>query len=596
MKFISSLTLIAALALSSCAPQSSQKLEADPRVNSTPVKSKGMVAAANPYAVQAGLEVLRAGGSAVDAAIAVQAVLGLVEPQSSGLGGGAFMLVYDSKQGDIWAYDGRESAPAAATAELFIDPETGEPLRFFEGIASGRSTGVPGVVAMLHMAHKDYGKREWGANLSEAIELAEKGFTVSPRLAGMIERVGKFLILKRDDNARAYFFLEDGTPLPAGFVRDNPEYAKTLRAIADNPRALHEGPIAQDILGAVAQEPLPGALSLEDMASYQPRKGRALCSPYRQHLVCGPQPPSSGGVAVQSILGMVENFDMKSIGPSAKGWHVFAEASFLAYADRNKYVADPQYIKVDTEQLLNKDYLRSRAALINMETSMGEHKAGNPSAYLRGKDATPDSPGTSHFTIIDGDGLVVSITTTVESAFGSQRMAAGFMLNNQLTDFSFKAVDEAGLPIANAPAGGKRPRSSMAPHIVFNPDGEFLFTTGSPGGSSIIAYTAKTIVGMIDWGLSPQEAIELPNVIARRGTVKLETQGLEPELTDEPERMGPAARFGLSEDVAQELEAKGHALRRSKGEISGLHIIYRNEDGSLSGGADPRREGVATGL
>ena len=596
MKFISSLTLIAALALSSCAPQSSQNAGTDPRISSTPVKSKGMVAAANPYAVQAGLEVLSAGGSAVDAAIAVQAVLGLVEPQSSGLGGGAFMLVYDSKKAEVWAYDGREAAPQAATAELFINPETGVPLRFFEGIASGRSTGVPGAVVMLHMAHQDYGQRDWGANLSGAIELAETGFTVSPRLAGMIERVGKFLILNRDDNARAYFFLEEGTPLPAGFVRDNPEYAKTLHALSKNPRALLEGPIAQAILDAVAQEPLPGAMSLEDMASYQPRKTRALCSPYRKHLICGPQPPSSGGVAVQSILGMVEPFDMAALGPSAQGWHVFAEASFLAYADRNKYVADPQYVKVETEQLLNKDYLSARAGLIDMDAAMVEHQAGNPSAFLRGKDATPDSPGTSHFTIVDGDGLVVSMTTTVESAFGSQRMAAGFMLNNQLTDFSFKAVDEAGVPIANAPAGGKRPRSSMAPHIIFNPKGEFLFTTGSPGGSSIIAYTAKTIIGMIDWGLSPQEAIELPNVIARRGTVKLETQGLEPELTDEPERMGPAARFGLSEDMAKALEDKGHKLRRSKGEISGLHIIYRNEDGSLSGGADPRREGVATGL
>ncbi len=596
MKLISSLALIAALSLETCGPQPGGTADQAPGIGKTISKSKGMVAAANPDAVEAGLDILRAGGSALDAAVGVQAVLGLVEPQSSGLGGGAFMLVYDAKKGEVWAYDGRETAPAGATAELFIDPETGEPFRFFEGIASGRSTGVPGAVVMLHQAHQDHGKRDWAKNFNRAITLAEKGFRVSPRLAGMIERVGAFLVLKRDDNARAYFFLEDGSPLPVGFVRDNPEYAKTLRALSENPRALLEGPIAQAILDVVAQEPLPGTMTLEDMANYQPRKSRALCSSYRQHLICGPQPPSSGGVAVQSILGMVEPFDMAGLGPSAQSWHIFAEASFLAYADRNKYVADPQYVQVETEQLLNKDYLSTRAALINMHAAMADYKAGNPSEFMRGKDATPDSPGTSHFTIVDGDGLVVSMTTTVESAFGSQRMAAGFMLNNQLTDFSFKAVDEAGLPIANAPAGGKRPRSSMAPHIVFNPEGEFLFTTGSPGGSSIIAYTAKTIIGIIDWGLSPQEAIELPNVIARRGTVKLETRGLEPELTDEPERMGPAARFGLSEDMAKALEAKGHKLRRSKGEISGLHIIYRNEDGSLSGGADPRREGVARGL
>lgn len=600
MKFISSLTLIAASVLVSCVPKAPQNIEKDAgaalNIVSTHSKSKGMVAAANPYAVQAGLEVLRAGGSAVDAALAVQAVLGLVEPQSSGLGGGAFMLVYDPKKAEVWAYDGRETAPAAATADLFIDPETGEPLRFFEGIASGRSTGVPGAVVMLDMAHKNYGKRPWRENLSGAIELAEKGFTVSPRLSGIIKRVGARLVLKRDDNARGYFFLEDGSELPVGSVRDNPEYAQTLRAVADNPRAILEGPIAQAILDAVRLEPLPGTMTLEDMASYQPRKTRALCSSYREHVVCGPQPPSSGGVAVQSILGMMENFDMSAIGPSALGWHIFAEASFLAYADRNKYVADPEFVKVETGDMLDKDYLRARSKLINMDSAKGEYKAGNPSAFARGKDATPESPGTSHFTIVDGEGLVVSMTTTVESIFGNQRMAAGFMLNNQLTDFSFKAVDGAGVPIANAPAGGKRPRSSMAPHIVFNPKGEFLFATGSPGGSSIIAYTAKTIIGMIDWGLTPQEAIELPNVIARRGTVKLETQGLEPELTDEPERMGPAARFGLPEATASALEAKGHKLRRSKGEISGLHIIYRDKDGRLIGGADPRREGVATGL
>lgn len=593
MKFLPSFIVITALMMMGCAPKSASKAVSSAVISTTPAKSSGMVAAANPYAAQAGVEVLRAGGSAVDAALAVQAVLGLVEPQSSWLGGGAFMLVYDAKQGDFWAYDWRETAPAGAGPDLFIDPETGEPLRYFDGIASGRSTGVPGAVVMLHLAHQDYGKRNWGDNLSGAIRLAEEGFDVSPRMAGMIERVGARLVLARDDNARNYFFLEDGSPLPIGFVRDNPAYAQSLRSIADNPRALLEGPIAQAIIDATRQEPLPGTMTLADMAAYQPKKTRALCSTYRAHSVCSAQPPSSGGVAVQSILGILENFDMTKLGPSADGWHVFSEASFLAYADRDKYVADPAFVKVETGLMLNKDYLAARASLIKMGNAISEVKAGNPSAFLRGQDATPDSPGTSHFTIVDADGLVVSITTTVESAFGSQRMVGGFMLNNQLTDFSFNSVDEAGVPIANAVAAGKRPRSSMAPHIVFNPKGEFLFSTGSPGGNSIIAYTAKTIMGMIDWGLSPQAAIELPNVIARNGSIKLETQGLEPELTDEPERMGPAAEFGLAEDTVKALEAKGHKVRRSKGEISGLHIIYRNEDGSLTGGADPRREGVA---
>jgi len=259
-------------------------------------------------------------------------------------------------------------------------------------------------------------------------------------------------------------------------------------------------------------------------------------------------------------------------------------------------VGDPDFVEVETGLMLNKDYLQSRAALISMDKTMGEVKAGNPSAFLRGKDATPDNPGTSHFTVVDKDGLVVSMTTTVEAPFGSQRMAAGFMLNNQLTDFSFRAVDDAGLPIANAPAAGKRPRSSMAPSIVFNPDGEFLFSTGSPGGNSIIAYTAKTIIGILDWGLTPQEAIELPNLIARNGRVAVESKGIKDEETDEIDRGSPGEIFGLSEDIVAALESKGHKVRRSKGEFSGLHIIYRNADGSLIGGADPRREGTAVGL
>ena len=373
-----------------------------------------------------------------------------------------------------------------------------------------------------------------------------------------------------------------------------------MRALQENPRALLEGPIAEEIIRVTREEPLPGTLSLEDMANYQPQKTEALCSTYRKHFICGAQPPSSGPVAVQSILGTLESFDMAALGPktdkAAEGWHAFAEASFLAYADRDKYIGDPDFVEVETGLMLNKDYLKSRSALISMDKTMTEVKAGNPSAFLRGKDATPDNPGTSHFTVVDKDGLVVSMTTTVEAPFGSQRVAAGFMLNNQLTDFSFRAVDAEGLPIANAPAAGKRPRSSMAPSIVFNPDGEFLFSTGSPGGNSIIAYTAKTIIGILDWGLTPQEAINLPNMVARNGRVSVEAKGIKDEETDEIDRGSPGETFGLTPELVAALESKGHKVRRSKGEFSGLHIIYRNTDGSLIGGADPRREGTAVGL
>ncbi len=543
-------------------------------IKQTKALAPGMVAAANPHAVDAGLEVLRAGGSAVDAAIAVQTVLSLVEPQSSGIGGGAFMIVYDNKAGDVWFYNGRETAPASVTPEMFLD-EDGKPLRYFDGIASGRSTGVPGVMVMLSKAHNDYGKTPWADSFEPAIKLADEGFAISPRMGGLIKMAASYGVLNRQEAAREYFFKEDGkTPHEIGFVRDNKPYAETLRALQKNPRALLEPPIANAIIAATHEEPLPGFMTLDDMANYQAQKEPALCGTYRSYTLCGAQPPSSGGIAVLSILGQLENFDMTALGNSLQGWQAFAESSFLAYADRDQYVADDDFVAVPVKEMLDKDYLKSRAALITMDKAMTDVKAGDPAGFIRGQDATPDSPGTSHFTIIDKSGLTVSMTTTVESVFGSQRMAGGFMLNNQLTDFSFKTHDDTGVPIANAPAPGKRPRSSMAPMIAFGPDGQLAFTTGSPGGSSIIAYTAKSIIGMVDWGLSPQEAIALPNVIARNGSIRLEENRLDP-------------------DIISGLEGLGHKVIRSKGEISGLHIIRRNPDGSYTGGADPRREGLA---
>lgn len=566
------------------------------KVRHTVPKSKGMVAAANPLASRAGVEILEAGGSAIDAAIAIQAMLGLVEPQSSGLGGGAFMVVYDPKTAKVWSYNGREKAPSAASPEMFMDPQTQKPIPYRNGIASGVSTGVPGVITMLHMAHKDYGLLNWGVQLEPAIKMAENGFKVSPRMADITARMGGFA-LNRDENAKDYFFLDDGiTPLPVGFLRDNPQYAVTLRALQKNPRALLEGPIAQEILRVTHKLPLPGSLTIEDMKNYKAKKTEALCSTYRSNIICGAQPPSSGPVAVQSILGVLENFDMNKLGMSLDGWHIFSEASFLAYADRDKYIGDPDFIAVDAESMIDKEYLKSRSDLIRRDVAMVNVTAGNPNKFSRGEDSTPDNPSTSHFTVVDKEGLVVSMTTTVEAAFGSQRMAAGFILNNQLTDFSFQPRDINGLLVANAVAPNKRPRSSMAPVIVFNPKGEFIFTSGSPGGSSIIAYTAKTIVGIIDWGLTPQDAIELPNIIARNGRIAVEAKGLKDDITGEIDRGAPAEEFGMSETLIKGLESKGHKVRRSKGEFSGIHIIYRAEDGKLIGGADPRREGVVLSL
>ena len=557
----------------------------------TPAPSKGMVVAANPYATEAGVKILEAGGSALDAAIAVQTTLGLVEPQSSGLGGGAFLVTYDSKTGEVWSYDGRETAPANISDKLFYDDE-GKPLRYFDGIASGRSTGVPGAMVMLHRAHQDYGTLAWGTGgqFDFAHTLASEGFNVPGRMASTAARMGRF-VLKRSEGAKNYFFLEDGSTVKEGQLIKNPDYADVLDALKTNPRAMIEGPIAQAIIEEVRQEPYPGTLTLADMASYQPEKKPALCSAYRGHMICGAQPPASGGVAVQSILRTLENFNMAAKGPTTDGWHHFIEASFLSYADRSQFVADPKFVDVPVTEMLNMDYLKSRAALIKPNKAIGTYKAGDPAGFIRGKDATPDSPGTSHFTIIDKNGLVVSMTTTVEAPLGSQRMTRGFMLNNQLTDFSFQSVDDDGNPIANAPAPGKRPRSSMSPTIVFDPDGKFLFTSGSPGGNSIIAYTAKTIVGMIDWNLSPQEAADLPNVIARRGRVRMEAKGLIDEETNEIIRTGAAAEFGMPPEIVADLEGMGHNISKSRGEISGVHIIYRNANGSLTGAADKRREG-----
>ncbi|MBM4233301.1 MAG: gamma-glutamyltransferase [Gammaproteobacteria bacterium] len=573
------LVVLAGCASAGSASSSSPQLAAAPVIEAKPAgvwRSGAMVAAANPIAVDAGIEVLKAGGSAVDAAIAVQAVLGLVEPQSSGLGGGAFIVHYDAKTGDVITYDGREVAPQGATPDMFLRAD-GRPMGFIDAVRSGRSIGVPGAVAMLEMAHREHGRLPWGQSWRAAERLAEQGFTVSPRLNEMITAAVTRGGLPPE--AATYLTTDGKTPRAVGSRLVNPRYASTVRLIvARGAAAFREGPLAEEIVAAARREPTPGTLSLKDLRAYRPNRLEPVCGVYRVYLVCGMRPPSSGGIAVLSVLGMVENFDLATMGNTTAGWHHFIEAQRLAYADRDTYVADDRYTHVPLAGLIEKDYLRSRARLIESSHAMAKVEPGNPpGATPRGRDATGNGTGTSHFVVVDGHGNVVSMTTTVEGLFGSRRMAGGFFLNNQLTDFSFRPVDDAGASIANAVAPGKKPRSSMSPTLVFR-DGKFELAVGSPGGNSIIAYVSKAIIGMLDWNLSPQQAVELPNMIAR-GPIEAETSRVDLQMLETLAGMGHVFRRG-----------------RNQGEGSGLHAVRVMPDGRLAGAADPRREGKAVAL
>lgn len=572
------LSAAAFVLLAACSPE---QAAAPPAIDSAepgapapvPSRAAGMVAAAHPDAVEAGLAVLRRGGDAIDAAIAVQATLSLVEPQSSGIAGGAFMVRFDAETGEVVVYDGRETAPASAREDRFIG-ENGEPLPYVQAWRSGLSTGVPGAIAMFALAHDEHGTRPWAENFQETITLAETGFAVAPRLNDIAARMAQFTDIEETGAAADYLFDDNGEAFPVGHVLTNAAYADSLRAIADDWRNFYTGEIAQGIVDAVNQAPRPGGMTLNDLAAYEPIRRDAICGPYRSYQICSAPPPSSGAVAQNAILGMLSHFDMAEAGPSTDGWHLFIEASRLAYADRDRYVADPAFADVPTFGLIDPDYLRDRAALINPETAMETARAGTPpGAPVQPDDTTEDAPGTSHFVVVDGDGDVVSITTTVESPFGSGRMTGGFFLNNQLTDFARDPRDEAGRLLPNAPAPGKRPRSSMSPTIVLDEDGEFVFATGSPGGNSIIAYVAKTLVAMIDWEMSPQEAAALPNVVARGDVVRIED--------------------GFDDAMLAELEARGFTIEGGRGENSGIHIVRVTADGSLEGGADPRRDGAA---
>jgi gamma-glutamyltranspeptidase/glutathione hydrolase len=545
-----------------------------------------MVAAANPLAVEAGYEMLKQGGTAIDAGIASQLVLTLVEPQSSGIGGGAFLMYYDGKK--VQAYDGRETAPSKADEHLFQHPD-GTPLSRVEGIVGGRSTGAPGVLRMLALAHREHGKLPWKTLFGPAIRLSEQGFAVSPRLHGLLEWDP---YIRKDPTARAYFYGPDGKAWPVGHILKNPALARTLHEIADGGAdVFYTGHIARDIEAKVKSHPTnPGLLTAADIAGYHAKERTPVCNDYRAWTICGMPPPSSGGIAVAQMLGMFENFDMKSLAPS-KGVpgpdavHLFSEVGRLAYADRDKYAADTDFVPLPGRgipALIDRNYLAQRARLIDMKHSMGKAEAGHPpgveTAWNWGMDNAIEAHSTSHIVAVDKYGAGFSMTTSVEDAFGSRQMVDGFILNNQLTDFSFDSRDASG-PIANRVEPGKRPRSAMSPTIVFDKKtGRFVEAVGSPGGPLIINYVAKVLVGTLDWGLNVQEAIALPNFGSRNGPTELE-----------------AGRFPASEVEA--LRARGHKISIGE-QTSGLHGVERIDIHGVPlwfGGADPRREGVAKG-
>lgn len=533
-----------------------------------------MVAAANPLAVEAGLRMLERGGNAIDAMVAVQLALNLVEPSSSGLGGGAFLLYYDAKERRIHAIDGREVAPAAATPQLFLDAD-GKPLPFLKARVGGRSVGVPGTPRLLEVAHVRYGKLPWKALFDPAIQLAERGFPVSPRFHKLL---GEDKGLADEPAARAYFFDAKGEPKAVGTLLRNPDFAATLRSLAVNGMdAYYQGDIARDMVAAVHAHAHPGTLQESDLAEYRVRDVEALCGVYRAYRLCGMPPSSSGGIAVLQILGELSRFDMAGMRPgSAQLVHVVSEAERLAFADRNKYVADDRFVDVPVKGLLDAAYLRQRSELIRPEKSMGKAEPGMPAGVkvAYDYDTVDEIPGTTQISIIDADGNAVSMTTTIEAFFGSRIMVHGFLLNNELTDFNFLPVED-GVGVANSVAPGKRPRSSMAPFLVFDgQSGDLAMTVGSPGGSLIIGYVAKALIGLIDWKMDMQSAIDLPNADSRNGPTEIE-------------------KGSPLEAVIPALKAMGHDVRAID-MTSGIQGI-RRVAGGLEGGADPRREGVARG-
>jgi gamma-glutamyltranspeptidase/glutathione hydrolase len=539
------------------------------------IAKRHMIAAANPHAAQAGLDVMRAGGSAVDAAIATQLVLGLVEPESSGIGGGAFMLVYNPKTRQTTSFDGREMAPASATPNMFLD-SSGQPRTKPDAIPGGLSVGIPGVIKMLWLAHEKYGKLPWARLFEPAIKLSENGFPVGPKLARTIKNFARGAGMP---DIKAHFYHADGTPLAEGETYRNPEYAATLRKIAkEGPDGFYKGEIAQAIVDTVQHAPRQqGGMTLEDLDKYQAKERAPVCGDYREYRLCSMGPPSSGGVAVLQILGMLQRFTPAELTPNTvSGAHLFAQASRLAYADRAQYLGDPAFVDVPVKGLTDKGYIAGRAALIDPKHDMGTAIAGNPpEKHARlSPQISPVLHGTSHMTIVDDTGAVVAMTTSVESVFGANIMTKGFMLNNTLTDFSFQPVRD-GKPVANAPAPGKLPLSAMSPTIVFDKDGGFLASVGSPGGPAIIDYVSQILVGMLDAKMTVKDAIAMPHEINMNGPTLLEASP-------------------TSDALAAQLTAMGHTVQVPRIEGSGLHGIQKVKGGYV-GAADPRRDGIALG-
>lgn len=534
-----------------------------------------MVNAANPHASEVGAQILREGGNAIDAMVSMQLMLGLVEPQSSGIGGGAFMVYWDAKQQKLTSFDGRETAPLDAKPSLFLD-EKGEPLKFYDAVVGGRSVGTPGVVKLLWETHQRYGKLPWEKLIEPIAKVAENGFKISPRLAQLI--AGDQEKLSRYPDTRRYFFNADGSPKTEGTLLKNPEYAATLKAIAKGGAdAFYHGKIAQDIVEHVqTAQGNPGVLSQKDFDTYQVKQREPVCTGYESYDICGMGPPTSGGMTVGQIVAMTQYFDLPKWGPNdARSWQVIADASRLAFADRDQYIADEDYVPVPKEGLLNRDYLKQRAELIQPGKALTKVEPGNPEwqqAQVRSPDESIELPCTSHFNIIDRDGNVVSMTTSVENVFGSRLMVHGFILNNELTDFSFRSQVD-GKPVANRVEPGKRPRSSMSPMIILQ-DNKPYMAIGSPGGSRIIGYVAESLIAHLAWGMDIQQAVSLPHILNRFGQMEIEK--------------GTSAEKWVSQFEAQGYDVKVQDLN------SGLHAI-RVTDHGLEGAADPRREGISIG-
>ncbi len=509
------------------ASQASDNIEPEPTISQQSqqlVKGKEwMIATANKYASEAGADVLSKGGSAVDAMITAQLVLGLVEPQSSGIGGGGFLVYWDNDNNQMTTFDGRETAPFAATPRLFQDNQ-GKPLKFYDAVVGGRSVGTPGTIKLLWRSHEQYGKLAWKSLFLPAIKLAKDGFIVSPRLAAMIEKDANNL--SRYPATKAYFFDNDGNPIKAGTKLTNPAYANTLLQIADyGPKAFYQGDIARDIVATVQQaEGNPGVLNTMDLASYSVKQREPICAPYRQYKVCGMGPPSSGALTLGQILAMLNHYPLDKLGAdNVESWRLIGDASRLAFADRSRYMADSDYVPMPTRGLLDPAYLAQRAALLQGKQALTKVEPGSPPwdhAQKQTSNEAIELPSTTHLSIVDKEGNVVSLTSTIENSFGSRLMVRGFLLNNELTDFSFRSQID-GVPVANRIEPGKRPRSSMTPTIVMK-DNQPVLTIGSPGGSQIIGYVAKTLVAYLDWGMDLQQAINLPNMNNRFGTFELE--------------------------------------------------------------------------